>query len=72
MTLSADTTIDLHGDVSIPQFGLGVFKADRGPQVENADAAALESGYRHIDTATIYRNEEGVGNAIAHRHPRPQ
>ncbi|GMQ98143.1 MAG: glyoxal/methylglyoxal reductase [Acidimicrobiia bacterium] len=65
MTISADTVIDLHGDSSIPQIGLGVFKADRGSQVENAVAAALESGYRHIDTATIYRNEEGVGNAIA-------
>lgn len=48
---------------SIPQFGLGVFQT---PPDETADAVAtaLGLGYRHIDTAAIYRNESGVGQGI--------
>ena len=49
---------------SIPQFGLGVFQT---PPAETAQAVrtAFGLGYRHIDTAAIYGNEEGVGQAIA-------
>ena len=65
MALSLDTTVLLHGDVAIPQLGFGVFKVQEGAEVKDAVAAALDVGYRHIDTATIYRNEEGVGRAIA-------
>jgi diketogulonate reductase-like aldo/keto reductase len=65
MALSLDTTVLLHGDVAIPQLGFGVFKVDDGNEVEAAIAEAFDVGYRHIDTATIYRNEEGVGRAIA-------
>ncbi len=65
MTLSLATTVTLHDSVEIPQIGLGVFKSAPGPEVEGAVAAALEVGYRHIDTAAIYRNEEGVGRAVA-------
>jgi 2,5-diketo-D-gluconate reductase A len=65
MTLSLDTTVLLHGDVAIPQLGLGVFQVQDGAEVEGAVAAALDVGYRHIDTAAIYRNEDGVGRAIA-------
>jgi diketogulonate reductase-like aldo/keto reductase len=65
MALSLDSTVLLHGDVPIPQLGFGVFKVQDGDDVETAIAAALEAGYRHIDTAAIYRNEEGVGRAIA-------
>lgn len=48
----------------IPQFGFGVFQV---PPDETARAVlnAFEAGYRHIDTAQMYRNEEGVGQAIA-------
>jgi len=48
----------------IPQFGLGVFQT---PPEQTAQAVldAFDAGYRHIDTATIYRNETGVGKAIA-------
>lgn len=52
------------GDVQIPQLGFGVWQvpdAAAQPAVE----AALEIGYRHIDTARLYGNEEGVGRAIA-------
>lgn len=48
----------------IPQLGFGVFKVD--PAVtERVTADALDIGYRHIDTAAYYENEEGVGAAIA-------
>jgi diketogulonate reductase-like aldo/keto reductase len=65
MALSLDTTVLLHGDVAIPQLGFGVFKVNDGDDIAAAIAAALDTGYRHIDTATIYRNEDGVGQAIA-------
>ncbi len=65
MTLSLTTTVTLHDSIEMPQFGLGVFKSEPGPEVESAVAEALELGYRHIDTAEIYKNEEGVGKAVA-------
>ena len=65
MALSPTSTVLLHGDTAIPQLGFGVFKVQDGDDVEAAIAAALDVGYRHIDTAAIYRNEEGVGRAIA-------
>ena len=48
----------------MPWLGLGVWQSKDGAQVEQAIAAALDIGYRHIDTAMIYQNEIGVGNAI--------
>lgn len=65
MSLSLASTVPLHGTVDIPLLGLGVFKTKEGAEVERAVGAALDVGYRHIDTATLYRNEEGVGRAIA-------
>jgi 2,5-diketo-D-gluconate reductase A len=57
-------TITLNSGHSIPQLGFGVFKVDPA-ETERIVADALEVGYRHIDTAAIYGNEEGVGRAIA-------
>ena len=57
-------TVELSNGVSMPYFGLGVFKTQEGSEVENAVKWALEAGYRHIDTAAIYMNERGVGNAV--------
>lgn len=57
-------TVKLLNGVEMPYFGLGVFKTKEGSEVENSVKWALESGYRHIDTAAIYKNEKGVGNAI--------
>ena len=65
MTISLDTTVALHGTVQIPLLGLGTFKAEDGPDVEAAIATALDLGYRHIDTARIYDNENSVGRAVA-------
>jgi diketogulonate reductase-like aldo/keto reductase len=57
-------TTMLHGSVEMPMHGLGVFKASDGDEVIDAVTWALEDGYRLIDTASIYRNEEGVGEGI--------
>ena len=57
-------TATLHGSVEMPMHGLGVFKASDGDEVINAVHWALEDGYRLIDTASIYRNEDGVGEGI--------
>ncbi|HEX2074251.1 MAG TPA: aldo/keto reductase, partial [Geodermatophilus sp.] len=56
-------TIRLNNGVEIPQLGFGVFKI---PPAETAAATltALEVGYRHIDTAQMYGNEDGVGEAV--------
>lgn len=48
----------------IPQIGLGVWQAENGAQTQEAVEAALKAGYRHIDTASVYRNEESVGEGI--------
>ena len=54
----------LHNGVPMPWLGLGVLYMDEGGTVETAVGWALEAGYRHIDTASIYGNEAGVGRAI--------
>jgi methylglyoxal/glyoxal reductase len=59
----ADTTVLANG-VKMPWLGLGVWKAKEGSEVENAVKEAIRVGYRSIDTAAVYKNEEGVGKAI--------
>ncbi|ALC06524.1 2,5-diketo-D-gluconic acid reductase A [Corynebacterium deserti GIMN1.010] len=56
--------VTLNDGNTIPQLGFGVFKVDPD-EAERVVTQALEAGYRHIDTAAIYGNEEGVGRAIA-------
>jgi 2,5-diketo-D-gluconate reductase A len=56
--------VELPGDVSMPMVGFGTWKVTGG-QVEPAVAAALATGYRHIDTATMYGNEAEIGAALA-------
>ncbi|MDC6350566.1 aldo/keto reductase [Zeaxanthinibacter sp. PT1] len=58
-------TFKLHNGVAMPYFGLGVYLADDGQEVVNAVKWALDAGYRHIDTAAAYNNEEGVGRGIS-------
>ncbi|MCL6521904.1 MAG: aldo/keto reductase [Firmicutes bacterium] len=48
----------------MPWLGLGVYRAEEGPEVEEAVRVALELGYRAVDTASMYRNESGVGRAL--------
>jgi diketogulonate reductase-like aldo/keto reductase len=57
-------TLRLNTGAHIPQVGLGVWQIGPGDSTRQAVAAALSSGYRHIDTARIYGNESEVGEAI--------
>ncbi|MEB4855989.1 aldo/keto reductase [Priestia megaterium] len=57
-------TVTLHNGVKMPWLGLGVFKVEEGPELVNAVKTAIVKGYRSIDTAAIYENEEGVGEGI--------
>lgn len=59
-----NTVVTLHNGVKMPQFGLGVWQSAAGAEAENAVKWALQAGYRHIDTAAIYKNEESVGAGI--------
>ena len=63
MPTPAIPSVRLNDDRTIPQIGLGVWQV---PDDVATDAclAAFEAGYRHIDTAALYGNEEGVGRAI--------
>ncbi|KAI7842709.1 hypothetical protein COHA_003640 [Chlorella ohadii] len=65
-------TIPLPGGLAMPAIGLGTFRS-RGQEAADAVGWALAAGYRHIDTASIYKNEEEVGAAIrASGIPREQ
>ena len=57
-------TFKLHNGVEIPCVGFGTWKAPDGETAYNAVRRALEVGYRHIDTAAAYKNEESIGKAI--------
>ncbi|WP_304457952.1 aldo/keto reductase [Alicyclobacillus sendaiensis] len=57
-------TVTLNNGVKMPWLGLGVYKAQAGDEVEQAIRFAFEAGYRHIDTAAFYANEESVGKAV--------
>ncbi|MCY7835051.1 aldo/keto reductase [Bacillus haynesii] len=56
--------ITLNNGTTMPWFGLGVFKVEEGPELVQAVKTAIKHGYRSIDTAAIYGNEEGVGQGI--------
>ncbi len=56
--------ITLNNGIKIPNIGFGVFRIQDGEEVENSIKWALDAGYRLIDAAMIYKNEEGVGIAI--------
>jgi diketogulonate reductase-like aldo/keto reductase len=62
--VSLASRVRLNQGVEMPWLGLGVFQNDPGPSTERAVAAALDAGYRAIDTAAMYRNEADVGRAV--------
>lgn len=64
MNLDIHATVTLNNGVEMPRLGLGVYQTPPGKTTEKAVAAALDHGYRHIDTAKIYGNEHSVGKAI--------
>src|SRR5690554_2686665 len=70
---SLKSTVTLHNGVKMPIMGFGVWKIEDGLEVETAVKHALDAGYRSIDTAAAYGNEDGVGNAIRDSHiPRDE
>jgi diketogulonate reductase-like aldo/keto reductase len=64
MDISIHSTAALTSGHNIPLLGLGAFKIPDGPEAVRVFFQALESGYRHIDTARVYGNEASVGKAI--------
>jgi len=65
MLNAIDISITLANGVKIPRLGLGTYRANAGGEVEAAVIAALLTGYRSFDTASLYANEQGVGHALA-------
>lgn len=59
--------VTLNDGHRIPQIGFGVYQVTPA-EVEDVVLDALDIGYRHIDTAAVYRNEEGVGRDRAVRY----
>lgn len=54
----------LSNGIKIPSVGLGVFRAENGDEAKNSVIYGIKAGYRHIDTAQAYGNEESVGDAL--------
>jgi hypothetical protein len=61
--VTADGRVLADGN-EIPLLGLGVWQVPNGPECVNAVRWALETGYRHVDTAQLYGNEESVGRGL--------
>ena len=66
MTTHPETIVALNDGASMPQFGLGVFQTPPD-ETEQIVGMAVGEGYRLVDTASMYRNEEGVGRALRGR-----
>ena len=62
--LAIDSRVSLGDGNSMPLLGLGTWAAQPGGETRDAVAFALETGYRHIDTAKMYNNEQDVGEAV--------
>ena len=62
--LAIDSRVSLGDGNSMPLLGLGTWAAQPGGETRDAVAFALETGYRHIDTAKMYNNEQDVGQAV--------
>ena len=61
----------LNNGVEIPEMGLGVYKMNAGKEMDDAVRYAYEQGYRLFDTAQMYKNESGLGEALEkNRIPR--
>jgi len=64
MALTLSSKLTLNNGVEMPVLGLGTFQSKSGRETQQAAEWALEAGYRHIDTAAAYGNEQDVGAAI--------
>jgi methylglyoxal/glyoxal reductase len=63
-SLNIQSKVELLNGIEMPRLGLGVWRAKNGQETETSVLAALEAGYRGIDTASMYANESSVGEAI--------
>ena len=63
--MDISTTTTLNNGIEMPRIGLGTYQSNDGDEVTNAIHWALEAGYRAIDTASMYKNETGIGRAVA-------
>lgn len=68
--MQINSTVTLNNGIKMPIFGLGVFEAKSGDETKNAVSLALKNGYRLIDTAAIYHNEQSVGDALKTTLPK--
>ncbi len=66
MTSKTQPTVALNDGAAMPQFGLGVFQTPPD-ETERVVKMAVDEGYRLVDTASMYRNEDGVGKALLGR-----
>lgn len=64
MKYDINTRLELNNGTSIPILGFGVWRSKSGEQTRQAVTWALKHGYRHIDTAAFYANEQDVGDAL--------
>ena len=64
MDLTINSIKTLHNGVEMPRFGLGVYKMTDKEEAVNAMTAAIDAGYKAIDTAAVYENEQEVGEAV--------
>ena len=64
MSLNINTKVKLNNGVEMPLFGLGTWEISEGDTIIDAIRWAIGNGYRHIDTARIYGNENGVGEGL--------
>lgn len=62
--MNKNDTFTLSNGVEIPVIGFGTWQAANGEEAEQSVLAAIKAGYRHIDTASAYKNETSVGQAI--------
>ena len=64
MTNNLNSTITLNNGIEMPRLGLGVFRVENSSELVNAVKVAIKNGYRSIDGAAIYGNEEAMGEGI--------
>ncbi len=62
--MNIQSTVPLNNGIPIPWLGLGVYQSEPGDETRTAVRWAIEAGYRHVDTAAFYGNEESVAQGI--------